>query len=120
MFGEILIEGTGPDAGKVCRIFQKTEYNLAWVDSTVVATSPDSICVIDRSTADGLTSFPDLDVGPYRRVRDVDFRPGREVVVFGIKAHKIWRTKRGVELFGPRHFGFDIEYVPVDRRVQRD
>jgi DUF917 family protein len=118
MFGEILLEGSGPYARKTCRIYQKTEYNLAWVDSKVVATSPDSICVIDRSTADGLTSFPDMDVGPYRRVRDVDFRAGREVVVFGIKAHRIWRTKRGVELFGPKHFGFDIPYMPVDERVR--
>jgi DUF917 family protein len=118
MYGEIMIQGLGPDEGKVCRIFQKTEYELAWVDSKVAATSPDSICVIDRKTADGLTSFPDLDVGPYRHVREVDFRPGREVVVFGIKAHKIWRTKRGVELFGPKHFGFDVPYVPIDSRAK--
>ena len=118
MFGEILLEGSDSYAGRTCRIYQKSEYNLAWVNSKVAVTSPDSICIIDRETADGLTSFPDMDVGPYRRVREVDFRAGREVVVFGIKAHGIWRTKRGVELFGPKHFGFDIPYVPIDKRVR--
>ncbi len=119
MFGEILIEGSGADLGKVCRIYQKTEYNIAWVDGKVAATCPDSICVVDRDTAEGLTSFPDVDVGPYRKVRDVDFRPGRDVVVFGIPAHPIWQSKRGVELFGPKHFGFDIPYIPVDERLGR-
>lgn len=119
MYGEILLEGSGQDKGKVCRIYQKTEYNIAWVDKEVVATSPDSICVVDRHTAEGLTSFPDVDVGPYRRVRDVDFRPGRDVIVFGTPAHPIWRTKRGVELFGPKHFGFDLPYVPLNRRRSR-
>lgn len=116
MYGEIVMEGLDRDRRKVCKIYQKTEYNVAWVDEEVVATSPDSICIVDRRTAEGLTSFPDVDVGPYRRVREVDFRAGREVVVFGIPAHPIWQSERGVELFGPKHFGFDIPYVPVDRR----
>jgi hypothetical protein len=118
MFGEILIDGSGAHRGRTCRIYQKTEFNLAWVDDVVVATCPDSICVVDRRTAEGLTSFPDVDVGPYRRVRDVDFRHGREVVVFGIPAHPIWKSKRGVDLFGPKHFGFDIPYIPVDERAR--
>jgi DUF917 family protein len=35
-------------------------------------------------------------------------------VVFGRRAYKIWRTKRGIELFSPRHFGFDIGYRPIE------
>ncbi len=118
MFGEVLVKGSNVYSGKTCRIYQKTEYNIAWINDKVVATCPDSICIVDRHTAEGLTSFPDVGVGPFQRVRDADLRPGREIVVFGIRAHPLWRTKRGIELFGPKHFGFNIPYIPVDQRVR--
>ena len=27
-----------------------------------------------------------------------------------------WRTPAGIDLGGPRHFGYDIDYVPVEQR----
>jgi DUF917 family protein len=24
------------------------------------------------------------------------------------------RTAKGIEMFGPRHFGYDLDYVPVE------
>jgi DUF917 family protein len=43
---------------------------------------------------------------------------GKKVTVFGIKALDLWRTVKGVEIFGPRHFGFDINYVPMEDLVK--
>ena len=31
-----------------------------------------------------------------------------------IPAHALWRTAKGIELLGPRHFGFDFDYVPIE------
>ena len=42
---------------------------------------------------------------------------GDRVAVVGRKAHKLYRTARGVELLGPRHFGFDLDYVPIEDRM---
>jgi DUF917 family protein len=25
-----------------------------------------------------------------------------------------WHSQKGIELLGPRHFGFDFDYVPFD------
>jgi hypothetical protein len=41
--------------------------------------------------------------------------PGRQVVVFAMKAlDPDWHSSKGIELLGPRHFGFDFDYVPFD------
>jgi len=31
-----------------------------------------------------------------------------------MKAAKPWRTKRGLRIFSPKHFGFDIKYRPIE------
>jgi len=36
------------------------------------------------------------------------------VIVLGIPCHAQWRTARGIELGGPGHFGYDLEYVPIE------
>ena len=37
-----------------------------------------------------------------------------EVVMIGLPAHEQWRNRKGVELIGPKHFGFDFEYIPIE------
>lgn len=118
MLGEIRVEGTGEHLGQECRVYQKSEYSIAWVDGEVIATCPDSICIIDAHTGEGLTSFPDFAMGPFPPVREADFALGREIVIFGIDAHPIWTTERGILLYGPQSLGFDIEYRPVTERVE--
>jgi len=39
---------------------------------------------------------------------------GKKVHAFGIKANELWRTPEGINLFGPKHFGFDIKYKPFE------
>jgi hypothetical protein len=39
---------------------------------------------------------------------------GMEVVMVGIPNSPLWRTPKGIEVMGPRHFGFDFDYVPVE------
>jgi len=40
------------------------------------------------------------------------------VAVIGRKGHRIHRTLEGVGVLGPRHFGFDLDYVPIEDRVK--
>ena len=42
---------------------------------------------------------------------------GKNVTVFGIKAIEQWRTKKGIEIFGPKHFGFKIDYSPIENML---
>lgn len=36
------------------------------------------------------------------------------MVIVGVPAAPPWRSEKGIELMGPRHFGFDFDYVPID------
>jgi hypothetical protein len=46
-----------------------------------------------------------------------DLSIGRKVVVLGIKAPDMWRTKRGLDLLGPGYFGFKIDYRPIEKII---
>jgi hypothetical protein len=62
--------------------------------------------VIDAQTGDGLSNF-----------RPEWWVPGRKVAATAIKACSFWRTERGLKIYNPKHFGFDIPYVPFEKKV---
>ncbi|HHH82371.1 MAG TPA: DUF917 family protein, partial [Chloroflexi bacterium] len=39
----------------------------------------------------------------------------RRVAVVGIKGLEAFRSERGLAAAGPRYFGFDIDYVPIEK-----
>ena len=41
-------------------------------------------------------------------------RYGQRVSVIAFPCDPIWRSPRGLEIAGPRAFGYDFEYVPVE------
>jgi len=106
MWGTIEIDGTEDYENHQLKIWFKNELLVSWKDGTPFVTCPDLICVVDAHTAEGLSNWGD------------DYRIGREVVVLGKKAHKMWRTEEGLKLFSPKHFGFDIEYKPIEQIVE--
>ncbi|MFW9986066.1 MAG: DUF917 domain-containing protein [Candidatus Odinarchaeota archaeon] len=84
------------------RIWFKNEYLAVWFDDTPIASSPDSICVIDTTTGEGIP------------IGKAELRPKRYLTVFGVPAAPQWRTKKGIELFGPSHFQLPMEYRPIE------
>ena len=42
----------------------------------------------------------------------------KRVLVVGLKCYPMWRTPKGLELVGPRYFGIDADYIPVEERVK--
>ena len=59
----------------------------------------------------------DIDNEEATRIRKLVEKLGLEVSVLAARAPDVWRTQRGLELFGPKHFGFDYTYVPVERNL---
>lgn len=102
--GEAIIEGTGPDAGHELTVKFQNEHLIALRDGEPVATAPDLITMLNVETGDPITTE--------------GLRYGFRVVVLGIPCDARWRTARGLELVGPRYFGYDIEYVPVEERYR--
>jgi DUF917 family protein len=53
--------------------------------------------------------------GCHRRPGLGGYPMGMDVVMVGIPNSPLWRTSKGIEVMGPRHFGFDFDYVPIEQ-----
>jgi hypothetical protein len=98
--GSVIIEGLGDDTGRLVRIELQNENLVALEQGRVLASVPDLICVLDTQSADAIAT---------ERVRY-----GQRVTVIAFGCHQVWRTERGLALAGPRAFGYDFDYVPVE------
>lgn len=100
MIGTMKIEGTREYAGSAMRIWVKNENHLAWRDDTLVAASPDLISVMESESGTPLTNDR--------------IEVGQAVSVIGLKIMNLYRTENAIATMEPRHFGFDIDYVPIE------
>jgi uncharacterized protein len=101
--GEAVIEGTEAYAGERCRVEFQNEFLVARTETRVLATTPDLITILDADTGEPITTE--------------SLRFGFRVAVLGIACDPQWRTPAGLDLVGPRYFGYDIPYVPIEARV---
>jgi DUF917 family protein len=106
-WGSAWIKGTGKNARHTMKIWFQNENQISWIDDKPYVTCPDPFTVVDRETGEGLSNF-----------RVTDWPQGRKVVVWGMKSAAPWRTERGLRIYNPKHFGFDIEYKPIEKIVK--
>ena len=104
LLGELEIEGTDEYKGRVLRSWIKNEHIMVWIDSEPVVMPPDLFTLI-------------TDKGDPLINRNLEV--GLKVTGIAAPAPKIWRTSKGLELFGPKHFGFKYDYVPVEKLVEK-
>lgn len=96
--GRVVIEGFG-GAGRMELVFQN-ENLVARRDGDVVAMVPDLITVMDRETADSITTER--------------LKYGQRVKVVGAAAPAMLREARALALVGPAAFGFGDAYCPIE------
>lgn len=99
--GSAHLEGLGDDRGARMRLDFQNEMLLARIDGELAAVTPDLIAVLDSSTA--------------RPITTETLRYGARVTVIAMPCHERWRTQRGIETAGPAHFGYDVEWQPVEQ-----
>ena len=87
-------------APQMLRLEIQNENLVALRDGRVVASTPDVISVLDSQTAEA--------IGTER------IRYGQRVSVIGFASDSVWRSERGLEVAGPRAFGYDFSYMPVE------
>ena len=104
-FGRVVLEGIGEDRGSQASVEFQNENLACTVDGEIVATVPDLICLVDPDT---FTPVP-TDALKY----------GKRVLAVGLECFDMWRTPAGIELVGPRYFGIDADYIPVEERCAR-
>ncbi len=98
LYGEATYTGIDKWKTHELKVWIKNENIIAWRDGEVVATAPDLICVVDEKGY---------------AITNAELKKGMKAVVIGAKAPEVWLTPRGIELFGPRHFGFSFDYTPI-------
>ncbi len=95
--------GVPQTSARVLEIEFQNENLIARTQGTTLAVVPDLICILDSETAEPITTE--------------DLRYGQRVRVMVVSVPPIMRTKAALAVWGPRHFGFDIDYAPLDGAV---
>jgi len=103
--GTTEIQGTGKFVGDTYRVWYKNENLIAWRNEIVEVTTPDLIVVFDDERNTAVQN-------PYAYL-------GQKVTVIGMPAPAVWRLPKGLELIGPKHFGFNYEYVPIEKHFSQ-
>ena len=103
---DAMLEGTGSFSGSQYRIFNKNENMVAWRDGRLDAAAPDLISPLDPKTGWAMRGGGSV-IG--------SFLVGQELAIVGFRNHAIWRTPKAIEMLGPRHFGFDEDYIPIEK-----
>ena len=104
--GSAVVSGLGDEGDRRARVDFQNEHLLVWCGTDaaidrVLGSTPDLLAVLDSETGMPITTE--------------GMRYGQRVTIVGIPCDPIWRTERGLELAGPRYFGWEIDYVPVER-----
>lgn len=97
-FGDTVLQGSGAYEGHTLHIWYQNENIISWLDGQYYVTVPDLICMFNLDEA-----MPQLN--PYAKV-------GEKAAVIALPAPREWTTPRGLEVFGPRSFGHDVDYRP--------
>ncbi len=105
LVGDVTLAGDGAFAGQQLLLDYKNEHLVARRDGQVIATCPDLITMIDNETVEG--------------IGNPEFEKGQSVSVLGYRCDPIWRRPEGLAVFEPRYFGYDVPFVPIEKRLAR-
>lgn len=99
--GTAKLDGVDGYAGTSFEIEFQNEFLIAReAGGKVLCTTPDLITLLDADDGEPVTTE--------------SLRFGFRVVALGIPSPARWRTEEGLELVGPRYFGYDTDFQPVE------
>ena len=101
--GNAVIEGIDDFRSHQLQLDFQNEHLAVRIDDDLKATVPDLIVLLDTETGEPITTE--------------GMRYGCRVAVVAIPCADHWRTPEGLALVGPRSFGYDVDYVPVEQHV---
>jgi len=105
MAGTTHIRGTGPDEGHTIDIWFLNENHIAWLDGEPYVFSPDLIINVNPNTGEGYSN--------------TELKEGDPVAVIGCKINPVFRSEKAINYFGPRFWGFDFDYKPIEEIMTR-
>jgi DUF917 family protein len=100
-YGEVSMRGLGDWEGKDARLGVKNENMTLQIDGRLIATVPDLITLLRIPDGAPLLN-PSVPLGV-------------EAAVVCFPAPALWRTQKGLRIFGPEYLGLNCAYTPVER-----
>jgi len=104
--GTATIEGMDDYKEDECFLHFQNEHLLAETKDKVLCSTPDLITVLDSDTGMPITTE--------------GLKYGARCVVIGMPANPKWRTPKGIEVAGPRYFGYDLDFTPLEDLVNKE
>ena len=98
--GSVTLDGIDTYRGQTATLDFQNEWLNLRIDEKVLCLPPDLIAILDPATGEPIRT----DIMKY----------GYRGTIVLIPAHERMRTATGIEMFGPRHFGYNLDYVPVE------
>ncbi|MHC5409099.1 DUF917 domain-containing protein [Listeria seeligeri] len=105
-FGRVRINGLNNDAESEVIVHFQNENLVAEKNGQPIAVTPDLICMVDLETLMPVTTEA--------------LKYGKRVRVMALPADDAWRTAKGIETVGPRYFGYDVDFAPLEELVQKE
>lgn len=100
--GQVTFDGINDYTGDELVVDFQNENLIARLNGEVIATVPDLITVLERETGHPVTTE--------------GLRYGYRVTIIGIPTPEIMRSTAALEVWGPEYFGYDTEYIELERR----
>ena len=97
------VAGLDDHRGRALELLFQNEFLMARSGSSVLCSTPDLIVLVDSETGEPITAE--------------QTRYGLRVAVLGLPCVPAWRTEAAIALVGPRRFGYDVDYCPLEQRV---
>ena len=94
--GRTVLEGLGKNTKEKFNLDFQNEFSVGSLNGEAIVMTPDLICVVDSISGEGIGTE--------------SIRYGQRVDVLVLPAPEIFLSARGLELVGPRAFGFDFDY----------
>jgi len=98
--GTVVVEGLDDYRGQTLTVTFQNENLVARVDGNVVCSVPDITTILDLERALPITTE--------------NLRYGYRVQVVGIPTPEIMRTPEAIRVWGPRYFGYDFDFIPLE------
>ena len=100
MYGTTHLNGLGRFEGHKMSVWFKNENHIVWKDEKPFVTSPDIIALVGLENGEPKTNTA--------------ISAGDRMAVIGMKGMDTFRSSEGLKALGPGHFGFDIDYIPIE------
>lgn len=99
--GECFINGLGQHQHQQMVVDFQNENLIARLDGKIVAMVPDLICLVDSDTGTPITTE--------------SLKYGQRLSVVAASVPPIMRSDKALSVFGPRAFGYDFDFVAVEK-----